>query len=235
MSGPRRENARTVNRDTEDILTKKARRASSAPTKLSFLPPPTRTVMRSPPRYSMMASLVTAALMTLAVHGFVPFPRVMVPRMRRSSDTQGDSRSLPLTKGARPAGRPVSNTSMLRREGGDGTAHARCHTGSIRHRETTDSTNGTPSACLSVIAPVVFGRRLALLLVSISVVNFTRSKIMKIPQKTTGMFDECPWPFTLAHDPTKFFKTGATYSTILWAILCWTYGKLGTAFLVVPK
>ena len=173
-------------------------------------------IMRSSP-FLMASLLMAVAFMTLKVHGFAPSP--LVPhaqhiRRMRSSDTpsKGDA------------------GSMLRREGCFAVRNR-----SEDDRETADRPNGMPAPCLSALAPVVFGRRLTFLLISLSVVNFIRSSILKIPKSTTGMFDECPWPFTLAHDPKKFFKTGATHVTILWAILCWTYGRFGMAFLAVPK
>lgn len=39
------------------------------------------------------------------------------------------------------------------------------------------------------------------------------------------MFDECPWPFTAAHDPKKFIKDRNTHIVAVWAILCqlWSF------------
>ena len=37
------------------------------------------------------------------------------------------------------------------------------------------------------------------------------------------MFDQCPWPFTLFHDPMKFIKDGATHVVVLWVGMCQLY------------
>lgn len=37
------------------------------------------------------------------------------------------------------------------------------------------------------------------------------------------MFDECPWPFTLFHDPIKFVKDASTWVVIVWLGLCQGY------------
>jgi len=42
----------------------------------------------------------------------------------------------------------------------------------------------------------------------------------QIPKSEKFMFDECPWPFTAAHDPKKFIKDGKTHIVALWALLC---------------
>ena len=47
------------------------------------------------------------------------------------------------------------------------------------------------------------------------------------------MFDECPWPFTLFHDPMKFIKDGATHVVIVWAIFCQIYLRVEKARSVI--
>jgi hypothetical protein len=47
------------------------------------------------------------------------------------------------------------------------------------------------------------------------------------------MFDQCPWPFTLFHDPLKFFKDGATHVVVLWVMMCQIYSRFETARRVV--
>ena len=37
------------------------------------------------------------------------------------------------------------------------------------------------------------------------------------------MFDECPWPFTLFHDPIKFLRDASTWIIIVWVALCQAY------------
>jgi len=72
----------------------------------------------------------------------------------------------------------------------------------------------------SIISVAVASRRLSFLVFSIALVNFVRSKILKIPKSEKFMFDECPWPFTAAHDPKKFIKDGKTHIVAVWAVLC---------------
>ena len=48
------------------------------------------------------------------------------------------------------------------------------------------------------------------------------------------MFDQCPWPFTLFHDPIKFVSDGATHVVILWAILCQVYSRFVMARAIIP-
>lgn len=45
----------------------------------------------------------------------------------------------------------------------------------------------------------------------------------KIPKSNKNMFDECPWPFTLFHDPVKFAKDPSTWIMVVWAGLCQVY------------
>jgi hypothetical protein len=40
------------------------------------------------------------------------------------------------------------------------------------------------------------------------------------------MFDECPWPFTLFHDPLKFIKDASTWIIFVWVGLCYAYSAL---------
>jgi hypothetical protein len=48
------------------------------------------------------------------------------------------------------------------------------------------------------------------------------------------MFDQCPWPFTLFHDPIKFVGDGATHVLVLWAILCQVYSRFVMARVIIP-
>ena len=48
------------------------------------------------------------------------------------------------------------------------------------------------------------------------------------------MFDDCPWPFTLFHDPKKFVKDGATQIVVVWVALCQTYGWYEKTRAIVP-
>jgi len=58
---------------------------------------------------------------------------------------------------------------------------------------------------------------------------------MKIPKSNKqGMFDECPWPFTLFHDPIKFVKTGATHVVVVWVITCQLYARYMKAKTIIP-
>ncbi|EJK44317.1 hypothetical protein THAOC_37152 [Thalassiosira oceanica] len=216
--------------------------------------------MRSSPSYLMMTSLVAVVFMTLKVHGFATFPLVRVQR-HRNSDTnpKGDARStLRRDKGDRTAYTQCYTASILHLETTDSPDNGKPSNCLSAHADKlakdyfepviaskrakgdgtdvlVDMSCATGLFTRRFAKSGVIGRRFALLLISISAVNFIRSNILKMPQSTTGMFDECPWPFTLAHDPQRFFKTGATYVTILWAILCWTYGRFGTAFLAVVR
>ncbi|KAL3756656.1 hypothetical protein ACHAWU_002559 [Discostella pseudostelligera] len=76
---------------------------------------------------------------------------------------------------------------------------------------------------LHSIALLASFRRLSFLFLSIMVVNFVRSTILKIPKSDKKMFDQCPWPFTLFHDPMKFIKDGATHVVVLWVGMCQLY------------
>lgn len=82
------------------------------------------------------------------------------------------------------------------------------------------------------ISVVVAGRRLSFLVLSILLVNFIRSKILKIPKSDKFMFDECPWPFTAVHDPKKFIKDGNTHIVAVWAILCQLWSLFSKARIV---
>ena len=110
------------------------------------------------------------------------------------------------------------------------------------------------------IAVVVTCRRLSFLILSITIVNFIKSTILKastvigrsndddidilisnscnsnpqIPKQQGGMFDECPWPFTLFHDPIKFVKSGATYIVLLWIAMCQIYSRYSKARAIIP-
>ncbi|KAL3775918.1 hypothetical protein HJC23_005199 [Cyclotella cryptica] len=66
-------------------------------------------------------------------------------------------------------------------------------------------------------------RRLSFLLLSIALVNTFRSTVLKIPKSTKNMFDECPWPFTLFHDPVKFLKDSSTWIVFVWVGMCQVY------------
>jgi len=79
------------------------------------------------------------------------------------------------------------------------------------------------------IAVVVASRRLSFLVLSILLVNFVRSTILKIPKSEKFMFDECPWPFTAAHDPIKFIKDRNTHVVAVWAALCQLYSLFDKA------
>ena len=48
------------------------------------------------------------------------------------------------------------------------------------------------------------------------------------------MFDECPWPFTLFHDPIKFVKSYSTHVVAVWAILCQLYSRFEKARAIIP-
>jgi hypothetical protein len=45
----------------------------------------------------------------------------------------------------------------------------------------------------------------------------------QIPKSNKNMFDECPWPFTLFHDPVKFLKDSSTWIVLVWVALCQVY------------
>ena len=112
---------------------------------------------------------------------------------------------------------------------------------------------------LHSFAVVAAGRRIAFLFLSATLVNFVRSTVLKasviscirvgniiffshlklhtkmqIPKSDKKMFDECPWPFTLFHDPIKFIKAGATHVVVLWAVLCQLYSRFQKARAIIP-
>lgn len=82
------------------------------------------------------------------------------------------------------------------------------------------------------ISVVVASRRISFLVLSIVLVNFVRSTILKIPKSEKFMFDECPWPFTAAHDPIKFIKDRNTHVVAFWAVLCQLYSLFNKARVV---
>jgi len=57
---------------------------------------------------------------------------------------------------------------------------------------------------------------------------------LQIPKSNKKMFDECPWPFTMVHDPAKFVKDHATHVTVLWVALCQIYSRIEKARAVIP-
>ncbi|KAL7512488.1 hypothetical protein ACHAXN_009422 [Cyclotella atomus] len=69
-------------------------------------------------------------------------------------------------------------------------------------------------------------RRLSFLVLSIAFVDTFRTSVLKIPKTNKNMCDECPWPFTLFHDPKKFAKDGLTWTVFLWAGLCQLYSLI---------
>jgi len=128
-----------------------------------------------------------------------------------------------------------------------------------KRRATKAATNNMHNVMHS-IAVVATTRRLSFLVLSITLVNFIKSTILKastvierssdddidilisnsynsnpqIPKQQGGMFDECPWPFTLFHDPKKFVKTGATYVVLLWVAMCQIYSRYSKAKAIIP-
>ncbi len=63
---------------------------------------------------------------------------------------------------------------------------------------------------------------------------FTILLDFQIPNSDKKMFDQCPWPFTLFHDPIKFVGDGATHVVILWSILCQVYSRFAMARAIIP-
>ena len=137
----------------------------------------------------------------------------------------------------------ICNTNRL----GYRTSHAE----NDKRRATKAATN--MHNLMHSIALVATCRRLSFLILSITIVNFIKSTIFKastvigrsndddidilisnsynskIPKQQGGMFDECPWPFTLFHDPKKFVKTGATYVVLVWVAMCQIYSRYSKA------
>jgi hypothetical protein len=74
----------------------------------------------------------------------------------------------------------------------------------------------------------VKGELLCLLHIATIVIlrNYLFSAVLQIPKSNKNMFDECPWPFTLFHDPKKFAKDGLTWTVLLWAGLCQVYSLI---------
>jgi len=129
-----------------------------------------------------------------------------------------------------------------------------------KRRATKAATNNMHNVVMHSIAVVATTRRLSFLVLSITLVNFIKSTILKastvigqsndddidilisnsynsnpqIPKQPGGMFDECPWPFTLFHDPKKFVKTGATYVVLLWVAMCQIYSRYSKARAIIP-
>ena len=125
-------------------------------------------------------------------------------------------------------------------------------------RRATKAATNMHNNLMHSIAFVATCRRISFLLLSITLVNFIRSTILKastviersndddidvlisnsyisqIPKQQGGMFDECPWPFTLFHDPKKFVKTGATYVVLLWVAMCQIYSRYSKARAIIP-
>ena len=60
------------------------------------------------------------------------------------------------------------------------------------------------------------------------------SILLQIPTEKKMMFEECPWPFTLFHDPIKFAKDNATQVTIVWVALCQIYARIEKARAIIP-
>ena len=48
------------------------------------------------------------------------------------------------------------------------------------------------------------------------------------------MFDECPWPFTLFHDPIKFAKQGSTQILVVWMCLCQISSRMVKIRALIP-
>jgi len=127
-------------------------------------------------------------------------------------------------------------------------------------RRATKAATNMHNNLMHSIALVATCRRLSFLILSITIVNFTKSTILKastvigqsndddidilisnsynsnpqIPKQQGGMFDECPWPFTLFHDPIKFVKTGATYVVLLWVAMSQIYSRYSKARAIIP-
>lgn len=80
---------------------------------------------------------------------------------------------------------------------------------------------------LHSLAVVASCRRLSFFILSVSLVNYIRSSVLKIPKSSKHMFDECPWPFLLFHDPIKFLKDGSTHIMLVWLCLCQIYSQIG--------
>jgi len=87
---------------------------------------------------------------------------------------------------------------------------------------------------LHSLAVVTACRRLSFLILSVSLVNFFRSTILKIPKSGKRVFDECPWPFTLFHDPIKFVKDAWTHMVVVWMVMCQIYSRIEKARAVIP-
>lgn len=87
---------------------------------------------------------------------------------------------------------------------------------------------------LHSLAVVTACRRLSFLILSVSLVNFFRSTILKIPISGKRVFDECPWPFTLFHDPIKFVKDAWTHMVVVWVVMCQIYSRIEKARAVIP-
>jgi len=87
---------------------------------------------------------------------------------------------------------------------------------------------------LHSLAMVATCRRLSFLILSVSLVNNFRSRILKIPQSNKKMLDDCPWPFTMTHDPIKFVKDKSTHMVVLWVLLCQIYSRIEKARAIIP-
>lgn len=92
---------------------------------------------------------------------------------------------------------------------------------SVMMKKSNQKNNNLP--LMHSIAVVVGCRRLSLLFLSAVIVNFVRSTILKIPKSDKNVFDECPWPFTLFHDPFKFIKQRNTHVVVAWVLLLKLY------------
>jgi len=86
----------------------------------------------------------------------------------------------------------------------------------------SDKGRASSQMILSFSVVVAF-RRLSFLLLSIALVSAFRTTVLKIPKNTKNMFDECPWPFTLFHDPVKFLKDSSTWIVFVWVGMCQVY------------
>jgi hypothetical protein len=118
---------------------------------------------------------------------------------------------------------------------------------SVMKKKSNNKKNSNNLSLMQSIAVVVGCRRLSLLFLSAVIVNFVRSTILKvrlytesgtnsmhinltlshilfqIPKSDKNVFDECPWPFTLFHDPFKFIKQRNTHVVVAWVLLLKLY------------
>eukprot|EP01082_Thalassiosira_pseudonana_P001847 g1258.t1 g1258 contig10:1723693-1724121(-) len=99
---------------------------------------------------------------------------------------------------------------------------------------TNSSNSGREMHVLHSMFVFVAARRIAFLVLSVAIVNLFFTKVLKIPKSEKKMFDECPWPFTIFHDPPKFIKDSATWVVVFWYGMCQIYSRVMKVRSAVP-